>query len=47
MQIKPGDIIKSSRWDEPIEIILAEPLNGYARLVAVTVNSSDWCNVTI
>lgn len=39
MQIKPGDIIQSPRWDEPIEVKLVENLGDYVKLIAVTVHS--------
>ncbi|MGA8831073.1 MAG: DEAD/DEAH box helicase family protein, partial [Desulfomonilaceae bacterium] len=39
MQIKPGDIIQSPRWDEPIEVKLVENLGDYVKLIAVTVRS--------
>jgi hypothetical protein len=48
MHIKRGDVIESPRWEEPIEVIIAEP-NGddYLHLSAVTVNSRRYIDQII
>ena len=40
MDIKQGDIIKSSRWNEPVEVQRLDDIgSGYIRLIGVTLNS--------
>lgn len=40
MNIKQGDIIKSSRWNEPVEVQRIDDLgSSYVRLIGVTVHS--------
>ncbi|MEW5705355.1 MAG: helicase-related protein [Actinomycetota bacterium] len=39
MIIKPGDIIKGSKWPEPVEVKLYEERDNYIRIVGSTINS--------
>lgn len=39
MAIKPGDIIKGSRWPEPVEVKLIEDLGDYIKIVGSTTQS--------
>lgn len=39
LQLKPGDIIQSSKWPEPIEIKSVEPFGAYFKIIAATVSS--------
>jgi superfamily II DNA or RNA helicase len=39
MNLKSGDIVRGSRWSEPVEINVVERIGEYIRLVGVTLHS--------
>ena len=39
MNIKVGDIVKSTRWNEPVEISLLEEFGEYVRITGATIHS--------
>jgi len=39
MNFKNGDVVTSSRWDEPVEINLVEERGGYIRIIGSTVRT--------
>jgi len=41
MHISAGDVIRGSRWPEPVEVKLVEDLGEYVRLVGVTTGSGE------
>jgi hypothetical protein len=39
MSIKPGDIIHSPRWAEPVEVNMLQEFGDYVRFLGVTLRS--------